>query len=318
MKVRTKEDLAIWIRRSLGEPTVNLPIAPEQLDDCIDEAIEFFTERCTGHGSEESYVAILPVVRAIQAAGLPSTNARVSGSAYGVAEILYQAEYQLPRNVLALGKPLDNTATTPAINGQWVTAGGGYANNDPMLNFAFASAETFNSPTLGGIAGSAMAAGLFFPGTVWADFSGFNSYGSRGGSRSQGGGVDLVTYELGLEYMEMMKQRYTIHMSCQFMEAQRKVRISPRPNCFGMLVIPVWVRVADADLYDHIWIRRYARALTMRNIGMNTGFFTGAKFPGGVEINSKKFEDEGKEEIEKCEQQIKDFDFGFPPSFVVG
>jgi hypothetical protein len=263
-------------------------------------------------------MAIIQTQRLNEVYAMPTTAEMITASPHGVVQMNFKAEYQLPRNVLAVGRVMDSGSMAPTINGSWVTAGGGYASNDPMLNFAFAAAETFNSPTLAGVGSSAMAAGLFFPGTTWSDFSGYNAYGSRGGSRSGGGGVDLITYELGLQYMEMMKQRYTIHTTAQFMEAERKVRFSPRPNCYGMIILPVWVRVADEHLYDQIWIRRYAKALAKQYVGMNTGKYEGMAFPGGITLNGDKFTSESKEEIEKLEQEISDNKYGEPPIFFFG
>lgn len=313
MKVRNKTDLANWIRHQLGEPVVDVILDASQMDDCIDEAIEYFTEFAGGHGNEQQYLAVIQTQRLTEVSQLPSTTEMVTASPHGVAQIVYKAEYQLPRNVVAVSKVLDNGNLAPTIQGNWVTAGGGYSSNDPMLNFAFASAETFNSPTLAGVGSSAMAAGLFFPGTTWSDFSGFNSYGSRGGGRSQGGGVDLITYELGLEYMELMRQRYTIKMAVQFLDAERKVRLSPRPSCAGMLIIPVYARVADEHLYDHIFIRRYALALCKKVIGMNVKKYTGVQFPNGGSIDGDFYYNEGKEEIEKLEQDVADNKYGEPP-----
>jgi hypothetical protein len=317
MRIRTKADLADWIRRQLGEPVVDVILDVSQMDDCIDESIDYFTEHAGGHGNEEQYMAIIQTQRIMEVSSMPTTAEMITGSAHGVVQINYKAEYQLPRNVVAItNTPLDMGNMTPTIQGNWVTAGGGYAPNDPMLNFAFAAAETFNSPTLAGVGSSAMAAGLFFPGTAYSDFSGFNSYGSRGGSRSGGGGVDLVTYELSLQYMEMMKQRYTVKTTAQFLEAQRKVRFSPRPNCAGMILLPVIARVDDPDLYDQIWIRRYAVALCKRVIGMNTKKYEGMVFPGGGSINGEFYYNEGKEEIEKLEQEIADNHYGEPPQSI--
>ena len=316
MRIRTKEDLSDWIRRQLGEPVVDVILDASQMDDNIDEAIEYFTEHAGGHGNEEQYMAIIQTQRLNEVASMPTTSEMVTASAHGVAEFIFKAEYQLPRNVLAVGiRTLDMGNMTPTMQGNWVTSPGA---GDPMLNFAFAAAETFNSPTIAGVGSSAVAAGLFFPGTAYADFSGFNSYGSRGGSRSGGGGVDLVTYELSMQYMEMIRQRYTVKVQTQFLEAQRKVRITPRPNCYGCILLPVWVRVADADLYDQIWIRRYAMALCKRSIGMNTKKYEGMAFPGGITLNGEKYESEGKEEIEKLEEEIKDNKYGEPPGFFFG
>lgn len=317
MKVRTKEDLSDWVRRQLGEPVVDVILDASQMDDCIDEAIEYFTEHAGAHGNEEQYMAIIQTQRIDELGGMPTTAEMVTASAHGVAQFVFKAEYQLPRNVLAVtNSTLDMGTFAPTINGKWVTSPN---SSDPMLGYAFAAAETFNSPSIGGVGGATMGGGLFYPGVSFSDFSGFNSYGSRGGSRSGGGGVDVITYELSMQYMEMLKQRYTVKVQTQFLEAQRKVRITPRPQCYGCVLLPVWCRVADPDLYDQIWIRRYTLALCKKVIGMNTKKYEGMTFPGGATINGEFYYTEGKEEIEKLEQEISDNKYGEPPdSFLVG
>jgi len=309
MKVRTKADLAQWIRTQLGSPVVNVILDTTQLDDCIDEACEYFSEFAGAHGNNEEYLAIIQVQRHKELMLLPTTCESLTASPHGVADITFKAEYQLPRNVIAVGQIMDGGNFTPSINGNWITS----FSTDPMLQFAFDQAETFNSPTLAGIGSSSQAAGLFFPGTTWSDFSGFNGYGSRGGSRSGGGGIDLITYELGLEYQEMLRQRYTVKIMTQFLPAKRTVRITPRPHCHGMIILPVYARADDKDLYDNIWIRRYAKALVKLVIGNNTGKYDGITYPGGIKINAEKFTAEGTEEKKELEQEIADNKYGEPP-----
>ena len=38
----SKQELADWILRRLGAPVINVEIADVQLEDCIDEAVQFF------------------------------------------------------------------------------------------------------------------------------------------------------------------------------------------------------------------------------------------------------------------------------------
>ena len=38
----TKQELADWMLRRLGAPVINIEIADVQLEDCIDEAVQFF------------------------------------------------------------------------------------------------------------------------------------------------------------------------------------------------------------------------------------------------------------------------------------
>lgn len=326
MKVCTRGELANWVRRQLGEPVVDVILDASQLDDNIDEAIEYFTEHAGGVGHEEQYIAIIQARRMEELQELPTTIESLSGSNTGAEYITYRAEYQLPRNVLAISpQPLQNSPRGFTGGTVWSSAGGINSCADAIaanqrdqywLRHGMNMAQTFGTPLMGGTPNTFGPGGLFFPGVGHAGYaSGYSLYGTRGGHRSQGGGVDLITYELGLQYLEMIRQRYQVQVQAQFMEQQRKVRFSPRPCGPGIFVLPVWARVEDEYLYDNIWIRRYTKALTQKVIGYNTMKYTGAQFPGGVQINGELYFNEGKAELEKLEQEIADNKYNYPPDF---
>lgn len=330
MKVSTRGELANWIRRQLGEPVVDVILDASQLDDSIDEAIQYFTEHAGGVGHEEQYVAIIQAQRYTELQSLPTLSEKLSASSTGAEYITYRAEYQLPCNVLAISPhPLENSpygfgggSTIWTSDGSINTCADAVAANQRdqyWLRTGMNVAQTFGSPLFGGTPNTFAPGGLFFPGVGYSGyFSGYSLYGTRGGHRSQGGGVDLITYELGLQYLEMIKQRYSIRVMAQFMEQQRKVRFSPKPCGSGIFVLPVWARVEDEYLYDNIWIRRYAMALAQRTIGYNTKKYSGAQFPGGVQIDGDFYFQEGNRMIELLEKEISDNKYNYPPDFYLG
>ena len=53
----TKQELADWILRRLGAPVVNIEVTDEQLEDCIDESVQFFHEYHYD-GAERAYRTI--------------------------------------------------------------------------------------------------------------------------------------------------------------------------------------------------------------------------------------------------------------------
>lgn len=57
---RKKRELANWVRRKLGSPVVDVLIDSTQLDDCIDQATDFFGEHAGGIGNEDSIILISP------------------------------------------------------------------------------------------------------------------------------------------------------------------------------------------------------------------------------------------------------------------
>jgi hypothetical protein len=125
--------------------------------------------------------------------------------------------------------------------------------------------------------------GLFFPGTFYNG----GPYGTRGGSRTAGLGVDVITYELGMEFMEMLNQRYRVHVQLDFHPVSRKVRISPPPKTGGTYVIGVWTREDSPLIYGEYFVRQYALALATIQVGTNLKKYKNAKMAGGIDSIGK-------------------------------
>lgn len=304
MKPNKKAELAHWIRRQLGAPLVDVMVESSQMEDCIDLACDHFSEFAGGVGHEESVVLIRTRTAEEKEEFRNSATVVTSSSPASGAEMLWMGEYQLPRDVFALTETL--RADPRAYEGS----------REPIERSLTYASEYGMAGGLAGTNSIGGTYGFFYPGA--ASYSSY--YGSAGGqgTRSTGGGIDLVSYELGLQYLEMMQQRYTIKTYAQFLEQSRKVRFTPVPKENGIIALSCWVRVCDEHLYENLWVKRYAKALAMKQIAFNVKKYTGASFPGGANIDGDFYLSEAKEEIEKLEQQLKDNDFGFPPGFFIG
>lgn len=304
MKPNKKAELAHWIRRQLGAPLVDVMVESSQMEDCIDLACDHFTEFSGGVGHEEG-ICLIRTRTAAEKEECKQTGTHItSGSPASGSEMIWLSEYQLPRDVFALTETLRADPRT-------------YSGTREPIERSLGYAESFGMA--GGLAGTNSIGGtygFFYPGA--ASYSSY--YGSRGGqgTRSTGGGIDLVSYELGLQYLETMQQMFTIKTYAQFMEQSRKVRFTPTPREGGILALSCWFRVVDEVLYDNLWVKNYAKALAMKQIAFNVKKYTGASFPGGATIDGDFYLSEAKEEIEKLEQQLRDNNHGYPPGFFVG
>jgi hypothetical protein len=138
------------------------------------------------------------------------------------------------------------------------------------------------------------------------------------GGRFGGGFVDLVGLELGLQYIEMFKTMYTVQLEAQLLELQHKVRISPAPRSQGVIALECYRKVAPEYMYEHIWVREYAEALCMIQIGINGNKYSGASFPGGASINAQFYYDQGMAKRDKLEEQITNGMYAEPPTFFWG
>ena len=71
------------------------------------------------------------------------------------------------------------------------------------------------------------------------------------------------------------------------------------------------------EVYNDIFLRRYATALIKRQWGDNLKKFQGMKLPGGVEMNGQKIYDEAEAELLKLEDEMSTR-YELPVDFMVG
>ena len=71
------------------------------------------------------------------------------------------------------------------------------------------------------------------------------------------------------------------------------------------------------DIYDDIYLKRYATALIKRQWGANLSKFSGVQLLGGVEMNGGEIYSQAQEELEKLEEQIQ-LAYELPPEYMMG
>ena len=71
------------------------------------------------------------------------------------------------------------------------------------------------------------------------------------------------------------------------------------------------------DIYDDIYLKRYATALIKRQWGANLSKFNGVQLLGGVEMNGAEIYSQATEEIQRLEEQIQ-LAFETPIDYMVG
>jgi hypothetical protein len=72
-----------------------------------------------------------------------------------------------------------------------------------------------------------------------------------------------------------------------------------------------------SDVYNDMWLKRYATALIKEQWGQNISKFEGMQLPGGVILNGRAIMEDARTEIEKLEEEIR-MNFEMPVDFYVG
>ena len=72
-----------------------------------------------------------------------------------------------------------------------------------------------------------------------------------------------------------------------------------------------------AAVYNDLWVKRYLTALIRRQWGANLIKFQGAQLPGGITMNGEFIYNEGKEAVQKLEDEMLS-SHEFPPMDMIG
>jgi len=118
-------------------------------------------------------------------------------------------------------------------------------------------------------------------------------------------GETFATYELTLEYIELMNRYFVPARHYTHNRATNRMYVHGATLVDGnsfiikgyRAVVPDEGTGYAIDLYDDAWLKKYSTALIKQQWGSNLKKFAGASLPGGQEIKGQEIYDEATEEI---------------------
>jgi hypothetical protein len=135
---------------------------------------------------------------------------------------------------------------------------------------------------------------------------------------------DMIYYTQVKTHLQMLEM---------ILPGQRSIRFNRKMNRLyvdcnwyetfvpGNYVVAECYRILDpaqfSEVYNDMFLKRYATALIKRQWGENMKKFGGIQLPGCVTLNGKEIYDEAMEEIAKIETEMQDR-FELPVDFMVG
>jgi len=134
---------------------------------------------------------------------------------------------------------------------------------------------------------------------------GFSTYG--GASSTDDAGDRTISWLTQMSLFSLMDDILVNHtVGYNFNRLTRKMSIrGEAPN--SDMVIETLVRVDEEYLFEDDYFRKYVRALAKVKLAKIMGFFR-IPLPGNVEVDFDGLASEGKEEISKIEEDIKEED----------
>jgi hypothetical protein len=136
--------------------------------------------------------------------------------------------------------------------------------------------------------------------------------------------TDLIYYSMVKTQLELINHLLVGQQPIRFNRHTNRLYLDidwNQDSRVGEFIIVEAYRILDpntfTDVYDDMYLKRYATALIKKQWASNLKKFNGVQLPGGVTLNGQVLSDEADNEIKEIEEEIRR-SFELPPDMFVG
>jgi hypothetical protein len=314
----SRQNLIDYCLRSLGHPVLEINVDDDQLEDRVDEAIQFYRDfhydAVEAVYLKEQITASLIQITGVNAASF-SIGEKITGSTSGATTFVHA-------NVSANRVNVKNTAGT-------------FTPGETIVGSSSGTSATLSTITLGNFDNKYVTLNDSVLSVVRT---------LPLSSRSNSISFFDAKYQLllnniqsltntDIQYFTMLKMH--INMINDLMTGQKPVRFNRHMNKLhidltwgdgGDLAIGDYIIIEAfstldpdtfTDVYNDGYLKRYTTALIKRQWGVNLKKFEGVQLPGGVTLNGQKIFDEAMEEIKELKEEVRST-YELPVDFFTG
>ena len=318
----TRATFKDYCKRKLGWPVVELNIDDDQVEDCIDDSLQFYQEYHFD-ATENTYLKHQISGSTLKLAGAPSgdfSNGEIiTGGTSGVQATVHA--YHSANTTLRYKNPevksggdgntfYANTTTTFSL-GETITGNTSSATATTHAETATAIGDFDNKYI--SIAEAIIGVRRIIP---FYDNSRSNSMFS---SKYQFAlaemhklGASIVNYSLAQEHLSLLNEMFT--GTPQFRFNRHMDRLFLDISWGADATIDDWIvvecdKIIDPATFTDVWsdmfLKRYNTALMKKQWGQNLIKFEGLQLPGGVTMNGRQMYDDAKEELDMIGEQMQ-------------
>jgi hypothetical protein len=323
MALSTRQELIDYCLRRLGFPVIEINVDEDQISDRIDDALQYWYEYHFD-GRQKIFIEH-------QITGDTLTLASILTNQFTVGEKLTGSTSGATTIVKAIASA--NNFTTENTQGTFVagetvtgsqsgasaalhavtpyTAGDMGNKYIPIGNGVLYITRMFN---FGGATNSTRSGSELFD--VMYQFRQNDLYNLLG--------ADMTYYAIVQSHLSTLEQLLVNQRQIRFNRKMNRVHIDTDwDKTFnpGDYVVFEAYSIVDptefSEVYDDMFLKKYATALIKRQWGENMKKFGGIQLPGGVTLNGDKIYEEAVTEIQQIEEDMQ-LRYELPPTFMIG
>ena len=285
-KPTTREELKDYCLRQLGAPVLEINVADEQVEDLLDDTIQYFNERHFD-GVEKTYLKYKISQEDIDRGRGGTATVGVTTTGVGIVTTTGRST-----NIAGLGTITSNFYET--------------SNFIQVPDSVIGIEKIFKFDT------SSISGGMFSIKyqLFLNDLYYFNS-------------VELLQYAMTKTYLEDIDMLLTTDKQVRFNQRQNRLYldIDWKAQSAGNYLVIECYRALDPEnfskIYNDSFAKRYLTAAIKKQWGQNLIKFTGVKLPGGLELNGRQIYDDGQRELDEIKQRMAS-DYELPPMDLIG
>lgn len=308
MAVVSREQLKQYCLRSLGAPVVEVNVDDDQLEDRIDEALDYW-RLYHYEGIEQIYmkqpIRASEIVLTTSVAGNYQLAEKVTGATSGATAEVVRESTRVSSGTLLLVKNI----VGDFVAGEAIT---GSASNQIATTVSITKREYDNRF-------------VEVPDYVW----GVTKILSMGQASSSKNIFDLqyqlrlndlydltstslIYYKTVMSHLALLDLELNGHQSFRFNRMSNKLYLDANWNTdfiLGDHIVVQGYRAMDPSeftkCWNEPWLKHYVTALFKKQWGTNMKKFGGLQLPGGVTLNGQETYDEAIEEIKSLEDELQ-------------
>ena len=318
----TRATFKDYCKRKLGWPVVELNLDDDQVEDCIDDSLQFYQEYHFD-ATENTFLKHQISGSTLKLAGAPtgtfSNGEIITGGTSGVQATVHA--YHSANTTLRYKDPKvksggdGNTyyanTTTTFSTGETITGSSSSATATTHASTATAIGDFDNKYI--SLAEAIIGVRRIVP---FSDNSRTNSmfsskYQFALAEMSTLGSSGLASFEIAQEYLQLINEMFTGQPTFRYNRHADKLYLDiswgSDADIDDFIIVEV-DKILDPDTYVDIWgdmfLKRYNTALMKKQWGQNLIKFEGMQLPGGVTMNGRQMYDDAQTELDTISEQM--------------
>ena len=321
MALASRQDLIDYCLRRLGFPVIEINVDDDQISDRIDDALQLWQEYHFD-GVERVYIKRQLTGSSLNLSANFATNFTVGETVSGATSKASAVIVSASGNVLTV----DNVKGTFQESETLTGSDSGYSTSSSAVD-AFTAGDLENGYIpiadnilgvtklfkFGGIGSSSNSDGLFDIDYQFAQNDLYNLLSA-----------DVTYYSMVKTHMNVLESLFVNERQVRFNRKTNRLYIDTDMdrtfNVGDYVIAEGYALVSGTDyseVYDDMWLKKYATALIKRQWGENMKKFGGIQLPGGVTLNGDQIFGEAVQEITTIEEEMQ-VRYELPPTFMTG